>query len=474
MRIEKDIVKQGYWWLPDKPDDRKIGTLQISDGGEISLDLVGIFNGSFEQTEITEVHFGANSINTYERIEGILEDGEYVVLGNCHNKSSSFRIGRGLSKSVISSRFAFVGEAVERIKEIKFSKVIFSIEGLHEWLDSFSGIGSVIKWDDEGKKIEGGEIHYGLPEPLEFDLENGFKLAFDISIQTNSTPNFSEVTISQEKSLEIEFQEAFELTEILGIINRVRNFFCFSVDKRLSIKSVKLFVDDIENQPNYVNLYYKSQITERNTGDFDIHQMLFHFCDISDCFPNILNNWLKYYEILEPTFNLYFSVIWNNPPLENRFLLIAHALESLSRRTHEGTSMPKKLFENLSKILLEAVKNEDESFTKWVEAKTKHNEFYLGQRLELLIEPFKKIFGSEKERKSFVFRFCATRNCLTHFSEDTCKDAYQGEDLINLCNKSEALLQLHLLRQIGFPEDKFEEVINRRIKRKIRPATIFV
>ncbi len=474
MRIEKDILKQGYWWLPEKPDDKKVGTLQISDGGEISLDLVGIFNNPLEQNEVTEIHFGINSIDTYERIEGVLEDGEYVVLENCYNEGSSFRIGRGLSKSVIDARFAFVGEAVERIKEIKFSRIIFSVEGLYDWLDDFSGVETVVNWNDEGKKITGGEVHFERPTSLNFELENGYKIFFDISIKPNFTYNLSEVKISQEKLLRIDFQETLELPEIIGIINKVRNFFSFSIDKKLSIKSVKIFVDEIENQSNYVDFYYKSQVTERSEEKFDIHQMLFHFCDISDCFPKILNNWFKYYEILEPTFNLYFSVIYNNPTIQTRFLLIAHALEFFHRKNYEGTSMPVEDFTELSKALLDSVKY-NENFQDWVTAKIEHgNELYLAQRINLLIEPFKEFFGSRKTIKSFVFKFCVTRNCLTHFSENSCKDACKGEDLVNLYNKSEALLQLHLLKLIEFPENKFEEVISRGITRKIRQEATFV
>ena len=477
MRLEKEIIKQGYWWLPDKPNNKKVGTLQIVDGGEISLNLIGVFDDPLEQTETTEIHFGVNSITTYEKIEGVLEDGEYVVLENCYNKNSSFRIGRGLSKSVVGSRFAFVGEAVDRIKEVKFSKVVFSIEGIHEWLYGFSGIETNFKWDDESKKITGGEVHFEIPKSLNFELENGLKLSFDISIKTNSTSNFSEVNIFQEKTLEIDFQEAIELTEIIGIINRVRNFFCFSIDKRLSIKLVKLFVDGTGDQSNYVNLYYKSQLTERNAENFDVHQMLFHFGEIIDCFPKILNNWLKYHEILEPAFNLYFSVIYNNPTLQTRFLLIAHSLELFHRQTSSEKFLNEEQLTLLKKLLKDAVKDQDDKTLKdWVNFKfgPGADEIFLKQRIRRLTESFESYFGSAEEIDTFVKTFGDTRNYLTHYSSELEEKACKGEDLYNLSNKAEALLQIHLLKLIEFPEDKFEEVINRGITRKISQKATFV
>ena len=46
MRIKEEYRKSGYFWLPDHPDKKIPGTLTISDGGEIELEVVGLFDES--------------------------------------------------------------------------------------------------------------------------------------------------------------------------------------------------------------------------------------------------------------------------------------------------------------------------------------------------------------------------------------------------------------------------------------------
>jgi ApeA N-terminal domain 1 len=40
MRIKEEFKKSGYFWLPSTPGRRVPGTLYISDGGAIELELI--------------------------------------------------------------------------------------------------------------------------------------------------------------------------------------------------------------------------------------------------------------------------------------------------------------------------------------------------------------------------------------------------------------------------------------------------
>lgn len=44
MRIDEEFVRTGYFWLPEKEDRKIPGTLNISDGGHIELEVVGLFD----------------------------------------------------------------------------------------------------------------------------------------------------------------------------------------------------------------------------------------------------------------------------------------------------------------------------------------------------------------------------------------------------------------------------------------------
>ena len=43
MRIKEKFKKLGYFWLPSAPDKKFPGTLSVSDGGIIDLEIVELF-----------------------------------------------------------------------------------------------------------------------------------------------------------------------------------------------------------------------------------------------------------------------------------------------------------------------------------------------------------------------------------------------------------------------------------------------
>ena len=50
MRIREEFKKLGDFWLPSAPDRKIPGTLSISDGGNIELEVAGLFNDEIEAT----------------------------------------------------------------------------------------------------------------------------------------------------------------------------------------------------------------------------------------------------------------------------------------------------------------------------------------------------------------------------------------------------------------------------------------
>ena len=62
MRIEKDITKQGYWWLPENPENTLFGILKIQDDG-LFLRVSGLLRGLMGT-------IGSNTVFEYEKILG--------------------------------------------------------------------------------------------------------------------------------------------------------------------------------------------------------------------------------------------------------------------------------------------------------------------------------------------------------------------------------------------------------------------
>lgn len=74
MRIEEEYKKTGYFWLPNKVENKIPGILSIDDGGRIELEIVGHF------------HEGIKSLSgddDLRRIIGHVEKDGLLTLDEC-------------------------------------------------------------------------------------------------------------------------------------------------------------------------------------------------------------------------------------------------------------------------------------------------------------------------------------------------------------------------------------------------------
>ena len=80
MRIKEEFKRSGYFWLPSASSEKVPGTLSISDGGHIELEVIGRFGGRIE------VSLNAD-LNPIERIVGHIEKDGFVTLDDCYYKT---------------------------------------------------------------------------------------------------------------------------------------------------------------------------------------------------------------------------------------------------------------------------------------------------------------------------------------------------------------------------------------------------
>ena len=67
--------------------------------------------------------------------------------------------------------------------------------------------------------------------------------------------------------------------------------------------------------------------------------------------------------------------------------------------------------------------------------------------------------NGKKERKSFINRVVATRNYLTHFDQSLEPQAARGEELYRITEKLKLLIEICLLRESGFEEERIRDLI---------------
>lgn len=186
--------------------------------------------------------------------------------------------------------------------------------------------------------------------------------------------------------------------------------------------------------------------------------MLFSYDVIKANAEDVFNKWINAYEILSPALNLYFSTKTGAQKyLEGEFLALAQGLETYHRRTSDKKLMDPDEFDSLVFKIIEKCPKEH---VPWLEGRLKHgNEINLGNRIKLIIEPFKSLLGNSNKRTKLLRKIVDTRNYFTHYSEDLKDKAANGKELWELCQKMEVIFQLHFLKVIGFNEEEINNVI---------------
>jgi len=455
LRIKEEFKKSGYFWLPSTPERQIPGTLIITDGGNIELEVVGWFDESIEGLNKAQ-----NGKYELERIIGHIEKHGRVTLDDCFYKNQNISYG-GISKSSVYVNKALIGVAYDNKKIVLINTFKFSVEGIDEWV-GLSGI----KVDSQ---IENPtvSITYSQPEEILLNLKNGMNLLITFSYTFPGVAHTTEAKITQKTYFKLVSEQERPLNDFISAASKITILLGFAIDKTVCLDQVSVTSDairqDIGNNktmPSRISLYYASQPYTEIEPKIYWHRMLFRFGQIREDAERIVNNWFDAYEEIDPALNLYFSTKTGAYKyLEGKFLALAQGLETYHRRTSNEKLMDEAVFKELTENLIKQCPEENK---EWLSGRLNYgNELSLRQRIKNIIEPFKEFIGTSKERSKLISTIVDTRNYLTHYDESLESKAASGRDLLLLCLKMEAIFQLHLLQVLGFTQEEVQSVFDR-------------
>lgn len=456
MRIKEEFKKSGYFWLPSDPERKIPGTLIITDGGNIELEVLGFFDESIER-----LNKALNGKYELERIIGHIEKHGLVTLDDCFYKNQNISWG-GICKSSIYVNKAFIGVAYDDKEFVLINTFKFSVEGIDEWV----GLSGIKVENQLEKEKRTASITYSQPEDISLNLKNGMNLSITFSA---NNPRFSETTeakITQKTYFKLVSEQERPLNDFTSAAYKITTLLGFAIDKTVCLEQVSVTSDAIRldfgnnnTMPFPISVYYASQPYTKLEPKIEWHRMLFRFEQIREDAERIVNNWLDAYEVIDPALDLYFSIktgaykYW-----EGKFLALAQGLETYHRRTSNEKLMDEAVFKELTENL---IKQCPEKNKEWLSGRLKYgNELSLRQRIKNIIEPFKKSIGTNKKRDKLITTIVDTRNYLTHYDESLESKAASGRDLLLLCLKMEAIFQLHLLQVLGFTQEEVQSVFD--------------
>ena len=462
MRLKEEIKRSGYFWLPSAPEKKIHGTLNISDGGKIELEVVGLFNETVE---------GQNSAisdsGEFERIVGNIEKHGLVTLDGCFYKHWH-PFSDGISKSLLHVSKALFGIAYDDKDSLLFNTLKFSVEGIDEWV-GLSGI----QVEHENRTAT---ITYSPLEDISLNLNNGMKLLITFFGLPPGFPHITEAKITQKTYFKLVSQHERPLEDFISIAHKLTTFLCFAIDKTVCINPIKATsnttcrnISTGESEPAPpILLYYESLPYTKEAPKVEWYHMLFRYPEIKAKAEEIINNWLKAYDKFEPALNLYFGVTTGGLRyLDAKVLALAQGLESYHRRTSNKTRMDKSKFESLRQTLNDQC---PEEHRKWLSEKLKYgNELSLRQRLQKIIEPLKEFMEDKNQRNKLIGIIVDTRNYLTHYDKSLKTRAASGDKLIHLYLKMEAIFQLCILQELGFTQTEIKSVLDKsyRLRKKL-------
>lgn len=461
MRIKKEFKESGYFWMPSAPDKKLPGTLSISDGGIVDLEIVEMFeSGNYWENLDKEPTFRRN----FKRIVGRTETSEITLDGCIFNGGNSY-FRTGLSKSLLHVDRVFTGVKYDEDEIPRFKILIFSVDGINEWIGT-SGF-------DVEKHGQGKIISFQHPEPVSFNLANGMELSIKFNQVRSGSLSPREDRITQRTYFQLVSQDARELDAFTSVVKKIITFLSFAIGNITSPDSIEatpenpppltlmqkdLGYDKIGRLP--INIFYSSQPYSKDTARISFNT-LFKYEQIQNDAEKAICNWINAYEKIAPAFDLYFlAQMRTQPSLNAIFLTLVTGLETYHRRTSEEKEMDEVEFEELVENIIE---NCSEEKKNWVKGKlTFANEIVLRKRIKRLIEPFKDLFGNNEKRKKLIKKIVDTRNYLTHYDLSLESKAAKNEDLRILCQKMEILFQFHFLQLIGFSREEIDSIVVNR------------
>ena len=340
MRIAEPIETNGMFWLPDQSDTKLPGTLNISDSGEITLQLEGVI-GCPPVTARRDADSTTGSIEEItqdrSRIVGIVQQGGPVTLDRCLWRRGGLPFPGQLSTSTFSPRIAFVGAGYGEKEEPIFSEFSFTIEGLDAWL-SITGI--EIGPDPSG---QGGLIRYCAPDDIPINLAPGVELKFRFGLNyPKATLHLTEASVQQTVEVAVKLAEPRPVEYFHSIALKLCNFLTLALDQAVSIQSMKGHFAPVNVRRKItrqlVHIYGQYGPWPEKRANIRWFDILFRYQDVAkQCEPMIVA-WIESHERFEPAFNLYFAMkAQPSQFLDVKILWLCQALETLHRRSSEVT-----------------------------------------------------------------------------------------------------------------------------------------
>ncbi len=267
--IEKFEYK-GFWFLPDKQENKIEGTLVFDPDNRSVLELTGSF---YELSIITE------DINI---ILGFTARGKKITLFNCISIgfTASFP-GIQITRYVV--QFIFEGEYFTKSEDIKFKNLRANIVKFEEWTNVW---GFDIKVNTETKELS---TNYKIPESIIFKIDDNITGGFVFSYKSGIAPE-PNYQIQQTTDLELSYSTDLWFQEFLRYLFHFRTFLTLGIYEDIYYEAIEFIrTDPIKKED--IKLYFAQPKRNTKVLDRGFHDFLFSYDKVKLYFEDIIQKW---------------------------------------------------------------------------------------------------------------------------------------------------------------------------------------
>lgn len=230
-------------------------------------------------------------------------------------------------------------------------------------------------------------------------------------------------------------------------------FLTLVTEEVVSPTGIKVFVGD----DKYPAWYLYQAANERETDEKATPVFLFHLAHLLDQFESMLKKWFSVSETMVDAIHLMMDAQRNHGhSTQGRFLLLAHAVEVISRATTSSEHMRKEEYEKVINTLNGAIPKEvDCDHRASLKSKIKYgNKYAFHKRIKMLLK-----FLSDEGREvvcddpaKFARGIADTRNYYTHFTDDLRPKALPPMAMYWASEKLSFLMRIVLFKYLNIDE----------------------
>jgi hypothetical protein len=428
---------KGIWSLPSAEAESLPGTLTVKQG-KADLELLGDFGHELLSEAARERSYSLDPADQL-RVLGSSADGKNITLEKVSSRNYQVSIP-GLPVAHYTAQAILVGKHFAEGEPILFDEISIRASDLNAWtrVSGFDVHHDFEKLDGaEALAFTGFAVDYKVPDDIEIQLARGERAFIRYGAKSEGLAGGTDhVAVTQEAAIHFRFAKKGGLDQVFRRVSEVRNFLSLAVGRPVSILAVTGYLDDYAESNGSrrpIDLMWQvPHNPDPPARGRRFHEMLFSVPEASPDISSVMKRWLARQARLEPVFNLFFGVLYHpDLYLEVRFLTFAQAIETYDyrRRRHPGK---KKLVQRVEDVL---------GSCRTVS---------------------KRIVGSDPtDVEAFIELFRDSRNYYTHYNPKLEKRAAKGVPLYLLTLQLRAIIEMVLLRELGFSVRSIDAILER-------------